>query len=366
MSSNIPENSVINDIRNPGDFKGITFSKYKRVEVRNSLIDNLLKGKFEPACHWAAELICAGHYMELWETILYYMGKHIHLGNPKLVIYLEMRYEIFRNIMAQGLYINELQLRNNGTIRSLFGEIIAMLTISNKKHSFEPVKINRMEEFDITQMTDRLKAPSVLYIQDIFQKEDPKEIYIPMNEFAYHVSKDSKNTISACYWIEWMIEFDNICKKRKEPCFCQRRMKPPVENKFQKDIIWLIWDTLIEYGNKLENVYISKLMMALFNLFCIKYTTASCKKRRYLLYFGVALLTETVPADIDIITDKTIVQNIVQNINEIYKQIKKGEMSPNTDYLFTGMDSKSNFEKSVKKLEIMGNMDNFLSISELR
>ena len=73
-------------------------------------------GKLEPACHWCAELICSGHYMEIWEIILHYTGKHIHLGNPKIIIYLQMRYEVFKNIMSQGLYLNELQLRN---IRSL-------------------------------------------------------------------------------------------------------------------------------------------------------------------------------------------------------------------------------------------------------
>ena len=32
----------INDIRNDMDFKGITFSKYKRTEVRKELINNII------------------------------------------------------------------------------------------------------------------------------------------------------------------------------------------------------------------------------------------------------------------------------------------------------------------------------------
>jgi len=69
----------INDVRTPTEFKGESFSKYKKAEVRNQLIENMSKGKIEPACYWSAELICAGHFMELWETILHYCGKHIHL-----------------------------------------------------------------------------------------------------------------------------------------------------------------------------------------------------------------------------------------------------------------------------------------------
>ena len=102
--------SEINDIRTPAEFKGISFSKFKKTDVRNQLVDSLLKGKIEPACNWAAELVCAGHYGEMWEILMYYMAKHIHLGNPKIAIYLEMRYDVFRNIAAQGFNLNELDL----------------------------------------------------------------------------------------------------------------------------------------------------------------------------------------------------------------------------------------------------------------
>ncbi|NBY39791.1 MAG: hypothetical protein EBQ66_02510, partial [Flavobacteriia bacterium] len=109
--------SEINDVRKSTEFKGESFSKYKKSEVRAQLIQNMTKGKIEPACYWAAELVCAGHYMELWEIILHYVGKHIHLGNPKIVYYLEMRFQIFRNIIHEGHYITELHLRNSDKIR---------------------------------------------------------------------------------------------------------------------------------------------------------------------------------------------------------------------------------------------------------
>ena len=85
MSSiNINDNAEINDIRAQPQFKGISFSGYKKTEVRKQLVQNLLNGKIEPACYWCAELICAGHYTDIWENILHYFGKHIHLGNPGL------------------------------------------------------------------------------------------------------------------------------------------------------------------------------------------------------------------------------------------------------------------------------------------
>jgi len=351
-------NHEINDIRSPKEFKGFTFSKFKKSEVREQLIQNMMKGKYEPACYWGAELVCAGHYMDLWEVILHYVGKHIHLGNPKIVIYLEMRYEVFRNIMKQGHYSNELQLRNNPTIRNIFAEVIATLTFSNRKNSFESIKINRVEEFDITQMSERLKAPSIKYFESIFKKEDPKELYIPINEFIYNISEEGKNMLNACYWIEWLIEFDLICKKRKEPIYCERRKESKkVEYKFQKDIIWMIWEAIVLRCDEMKNALLSKILNSTISLFSIKYTTGCCKKRRYLFYFAISLLTEMVPTNIEITTQKDKIQMILEKINEIYKQIKKNEETPGTDYLFTNLDKAETFERTIRKLEMVQSMD---------
>lgn len=357
----VNDNSDINDVRTSTQFKSITFSGYKKTDVRKQLIESMKNSKLEPAANWCAELICAGHYMEVWEIILHYTGKHIHLGNPKIVIYLKMRFEIFKNIMTQGQYLNELQLRNHPTIRRMFAEVISTLTLSNRKHSFEPIKINRVEEFDMTQMTDRLKAPNMTYGSDILKKEDPKELFIAINEFSYHISQDSHSTIGASYWIEWLIEFDAICKKRKEPCLCEKRSRIAVEKKFQRDIIWILWDALFHYCEVLGSQYIYKLMEALFDIFCIKYTTAACKKRRYLLYFAVALLTEPVPNNIDLMSNKPLIQNIVDKINEVYKQIKKQEETPNTEYLFANLQKENAFDKSLKKLDLVNSIDIFSS-----
>jgi hypothetical protein len=352
------DNSEINDIRAPTQFKGVTFSKFKKTEVKKQLIENMLKKRIEPACYWCAELVCAGQYMDIWEIILHYIGKYIHLGNPKILHYIDNRYTIFKNIMSQGKFLNELQLRNHPTIRSLFAEITAILAISNKKNSFEHIKINREEEFDITQMAENLIAPNMTYVQDIFKKDDPKELFIAVNEFAYNISNDKLNMVNACYWVEWVIEFQYICKKRKNPCTCESR-NYPVEPKFKNDIIWILWDTMFHYAEKKGDLCF-KLLGSLFRIFCIKYTTASSKKRRYLLYFAISLITETIPTNIEMVSNKKIIESITTKINTIYKQIKKNEESPNTEYLFANLEHQNTFEQSMRKMELVNNMD-FLS-----
>ncbi len=348
--------SDINDIRTSAHFRGISFSKHKKADVKKALIDNLLKGKIEPVCHWGAELICAGHYLELWENIIYYCAKHIHCGNPKLICYLEKRFDCFKSIINGRQYLSEIELRNNSTIRNLFAEILCILSLSPKKHSFEVIKINRIEEFDITQMTERLKAPNINYITPIFKDEDPKEIFIAMNEFAFNISHSVRNTVIACYWIEWIIEFEAICKKRKDKCLCVARPFVTVDPKSTHDLVWILWDTLFYYIKERESPFLNKVMQSLFSLFSLHYTNACCKKRRYMLYFAVSLCTETVDHTVEIVADKRSVELAITNIDDIYRQIKKNEESPNTDYLFAGLEKQQSFAKSMEKMNIINSM----------
>jgi hypothetical protein len=116
---------------------------------------------------------------------------------------------------------------------------------------------------------------------------------------------------------------------------------------------------MFHYAEK-KSPYCFQLLSSLFRIFCIKYTTASSKKRRFLLYFAVSLITETIPTNIELITNKPTIQTITSKINVIYKQIKKNEDSPNTEYLFANLERENTFEQSMRKMEIVNSMD-FLS-----
>lgn len=338
----------ISDIRD--SFKNITFSGFQKSRVKRELITSIYNGRIENSCYWSVELICAGHYSELWDILIFYMSKYIHVSNPKLPVYLKMRFDAFINIMENGFSNNILELRNNKRIRSLFCECICVLCHSRKTHSYEDVKINSDEEFNLTNIESRLKAPNIEYGSRLFRDEDPKQLLIPINELAYHIIK--KNTIESCYWIEWIIEYEIICKKKKIKLSGNRREFAPRE--CQRDIIWIVWELLLEYSNAYSQIA-NKTIRALLDLFKIKYTANTKRRRKHVIYFAISLLTQMIDYDIPITNNRDEIEHITEKINTIYLQVKRNEKSPKTDYLFNGME-KSNFNKTIERLDILNNI----------
>lgn len=351
----------INDLRTASEFSGVSFSKFKKTEVKKELLNSLLHSKIEPACYWSAELICGGHFADLWEVVLLFFGKYVHLGNANIGIYLEMRVNDFKAIMSNGYEDSPLRMRNNGRVRKLFAEIMCVLCDAKRRHSFDNVKI-KTEDMNMLTIKDKFKAPSTEYGEEVSTTEDPKELFPFVNELAYSVTESGNNQMHACYWIEWIFEYEHRCKALKEKLMCERRTFAKVDGKCQKDIVWIIWDVFLKESAKRSSKIISKAMQALLSLFSLRYTTGCHKKRKNLFYVAIALLCETFVPEKEIIrhSQLDLVNNIKQKIDLVYGQIKKNEQSSGTEYLFLGMKS-GHLENTIKKLETMNTFgENFV------
>ena len=135
--------------------------------------------------------MCAGHFLDVWDIFLLFIGKNIHIGNPKLPIYIDMRINDFKSILNNGYTDNLLKMRNNDKIRKLFAEVICVICLSKKKHSFDNIKIQK-EDFNVTKLSHKLKAKNISYASKIFMKEDPKELFIAINEFYWNLLSSQK------------------------------------------------------------------------------------------------------------------------------------------------------------------------------
>lgn len=313
---------LIQDKRTIKDFTKNTFSNYKKSKVKTQLLKCINTNKIEESCYWSSELICSGHFIELWEIIILYASKYVHLGNPKLPLYLSARIDIFKQILENKYIGNELELRNNQQIRYLFSEIVTILCLSRKNHTFNQINIKDDNDFNIIKITNKLKAPDLSYIKGIFQENDPQELLISVNELSYNIF--IKNNYTACYWIEWILKYRSICKKNKQICKIQQREY--IENtKYRENIIWIIWDILLFYSKK--NNHIHEIMKSLLSMYCLKFSEGIINKRKYIFYFALSLLTNDFDNSIKIYENINVINKVKNKINLIYYEICENNQS---------------------------------------
>jgi hypothetical protein len=143
----------------------------------------------------------------------------------------------------------------------------------------------------------------------------------------------------------------------------ERRSTMPVESKFQMDPIWIVWELILTQTKTqpgLEPV-IGKIMQGLLKLYCLRYTDGVKKKRRYLIYFAICLLTEPVVLTQEMVANKDLIETVVKKIDTVYKQVKKNEIAPKTDYL-TGSASgaKTDLDKTIEKMDKLNSMNTII------
>jgi hypothetical protein len=341
----------INDKRTPRDLTAITFSGYKKTDAVKTFMKSLIYSKIEPACYWSAELLCGGHTADIWGVIVQFYCKYVHLGNPKIAIYLEHKYKTFISLKATEYKMSILQMRNDPKVRAMFAEIICVLCDATRKHAFDPIKIGP-DDFDLEYMKTRFKAPSMIFAEPIYRRNDPSEFIVAINEFAFHISSSSRNTILACYWVEWIHGFEKRYKDNPTsietilaPYKCESRDFAAVDAKYRQDIVWLIWDailyeietrTAINGGTGTGTIgLLKKTISALLYLYSIGYTKGSYNQRKNIIYFAVNVLCENVSFNCPIVSDinREKCEIVIENIGLIYKQIKLCEQTAGVDYL---------------------------------
>jgi hypothetical protein len=125
----------------------------------------------------------------------------------------------------------------------------------------------------------------------------------------------------------------------------------------------MIWDIIIARGSNTDDYspLTQKIVNSLLRLYCVRFTPGVRKKRRYLIYFAISLLTTEYDSKIEMINDRLVIETAVENINSVYKQIKNHEISPDTDYLFSSAgykgDKNGDLERTIKRLEALNTMN---------
>ena len=358
------DDSDICDCRLEHEFGDITFSKFKKKDAIKELMECILESKVEPACFWSAELVCAGHFAELWETLIVFYASHIHIGNPKIARYLELKANQFKDILTTST-TGILFMRNNSSIRRMFGEIVFVLCVSKRKNEFNAIKMKE-SDFNMDVLHDKFKAYAEKNPQltAVFKHEDkdtnmddydPIELFPALNELAHCIS--NKNSIQAYYWMEWMFAYEQQ-RQKKGMLLCARRVFCTVPESHQRNLVWLLWELIRVETDSRNSRYLSQIVESLLFLFCMRFTKTTIKKRKSILYFVIALLSETSISTDEIVLKSNLesMAQIRQNIDFIYLQVKANEIrthQPRVDCKTFKDMKEANLACTLQKLETM-------------
>ncbi len=314
----------IMDDRDDAAFRGQSFSGYKESAVITKLKQACAERSVEQACYWVAELVCAGHFAKLWETVAIAVGERHATASPRVTLFLARRFNEFKSVVETGYVGRELELRNAPPVRKMFAEIIAVLCTARRHHPPQLLTVRSNQDFDLSNLASRLEATGTSFAMDAFRDGDPKELFVAVNELCYHLRPEQANTVSACYWVEWICAFTRYSASRKKTLSASPRSFAPVDSKMQADPVWIIWEAA-RVASARRGQLASQCTDALMALFSIRYSSGCRQRRRPLLYACVSYATEEVNFNVPIAPDPGAIKAIVAKAGSVYKEVKKAE-----------------------------------------
>lgn len=339
------------------DFRTKSYSGYKKADIRKQWIEAILTNNLESTTYWCSDMICSGYFLEIWDTLFFIASKYIYTANPKLPYLLLNRYQQFKTIVLTADNVSwmgrEIQLRNHAKMRSIFAEICVIVCLSQKRHPVQEPKIPQ-SDFDMTTMAAKMRAKSrgTDVLNRVYrQGDDPPELFLPLLELTYSLYYEH-NWLQSIYWLNWILDFEKMCAKRKDStiCKCYNRVEviptdTTIPQKYATDSIWLIWELIdiilldIQIPTtsihqhlyksysptqaKKSASYTQKISEALKSLFCVRYNPAQKRKRRYMLYFVFGMICEPINTEIPFCSSPEAIHSVIEKINNVYKFIQQ-------------------------------------------
>lgn len=313
--------TTIDDVRPQNAFTKASFSNYKKTDVLRELTKSLVQSDVNSACFWVSECVCSGYFLDIWTIIITFSCEYIHSANPRLFICIHKYITNFKSIA--NTFDADIMMRNTPSIRKIFSELIVIICSVNRPTKYVYNKVSDAD-LSLNNMSNKFTATSTKYAEAVFIDNDPKELYMPLNEFSYHLNPDSASFNQACYWYEIMIRLYTVCKKQKNRITCVRRPYIPI--KVSPDGLWIVWEPLLNAAEQ-KGKGTKALLDSLLSIFTLRYTSSSWTKYRFLIYFAITIATSPIDFSIPLTLDKPRVSEIASHIDVIYSKLKNNEVN---------------------------------------
>ena len=378
--SDIPDEYFINDYRKLSDFKKVTYGGYQKTDVLSALQKSIMDNKIEESCHWAGEMLVSGHLFECWERLILINSKFINISNPNLPFYLWSRFVQLIQILQEERYHGEkiLTLRNNQECRNHLTDIVTIMSLSSKNKIKSLPKITT-QDFRLDFFEGKLEAKHILLLEKVIKHNDPSEINVVMNEFAFQLTQRTGNLDKALYWLNWILEWEKLNIKKADGFSCAIRVRKYIKPQYHHDIVWLIWDVILQEATIRSNENMNKQLVGLFKIFKYNFTSPGKRKKTHLITHAIYLLAyeDKIKWQTSIILQGMVWVQANANTNILYLDFKKKakeqyqkkndelQISIQDNYLVSDQKGKPvSRNNDLEKMKILNMLDNKMMIQQ--
>jgi len=206
-------------------------------------------------------------------------------------------------------------------IRNHLIELCVIITYSKKNKSINLAKI-KDDEFDIKNIISKLMAPQT-FIDAYIKQHDPDEIKVILNEFLHNML--NKNYEGMLYWISWIIHYEKNLNKKKKVLTCSKRYNSDIKECYHTDIVWLIWEIVIQESNKHLNKACYTQIVHLFKLYKLLYKQTSKYKYIHLLLFALKYVSNIFNINESVCAEPHLYIQATMKVNTIIGEKKQFE-----------------------------------------
>jgi len=319
---------LIVDPRPLEEFKDKTFSEFKKRDVFNELAKSMETGKVENTCFWVTECIVSGYTLELFEKLIIFATKIVHINNPKLPQFLWNKYSSFMNSInhisrkERKQYIH---LRNTQSVRNCLFDVAITITMSPKSKRYDKYpKPKEESDYSFSSIKSKMNATMQVLPSHIIKFTDPEELRVIMNELFFNLKNELGGYDKACYWVAWLIQWEKINKKKKQAFEIEERPIKGLKKPLCRDLIWLVWSVIFEEANLRDN-NIRKQIQSLFFIYKHNFSSGKRNTRLPIVYHAIGYLTLPIKFNLKIRKDEDIFIKTQCNINKMFQVKKKYE-----------------------------------------
>ena len=140
---------------------------------------------------------------------------------------------------------------------------------------------------NITEITSYFKADNLHYVVKYFKDNDPKEIYIFLNEYIYNL--ENNNFYMSIMWLKWILVYNKQCAKKKVRLECDERVDfEGMKETLKKHCIWILWDIIIDKSNK-SQIH-QDIIKVIYDMFVIQIDEPKIMRRLSLIILATKIL----------------------------------------------------------------------------